>query len=436
MVSARDAHGQWSREVFHHFCGPDEQALPAASIRRRSFATWLRKFMGDMVVQGHLPPAKAVRTARVISILFAKARSADDGCLTAAEFDACTRVVSHPYFDGVSLEADIAWSLYDIYRAGSLSVADYASLGRLWADLGVVLEGGEDGASCTAEVYYRSFSSLVASSRVSLSPRRAATAPSAPSRRLDSTFYGASRIDTWVDCCGPTLMPSRPFQPQDHVQRSMEVASLSLLAHKPLEQPMMLTRPLTPSRPSKPKHPGKTFRGACHIQAVDADRSEDAAVESATTPRLPVVRKALDWDKQEACWTRRDNRLRPYMRVKATYQRPDGSKKEAHGTLLNGWGQANAAANIPHSTPPQGARLGDSRRELGDSLTMSTLPTSGIGDEPIVSAPPPEQWREEVRKWKDSDNNVIVLIHGTERLVPRELVAPCHDSGSPRSARR
>merc|ERR1719163_1056593 len=101
-----------------------------------------------------------------------------------------------------------------------------------------------------------------------------------------------------------------------------------------------MNRCLTPTRPSKPKLPGKALRMAKDA----AETVVEVTPRPETTPRLPAVRKRINWEKQDEWWSRRDNRLRPYMKVRVSYLKPDGSKAEGEGVLLSGWGVANKVA--------------------------------------------------------------------------------------------
>jgi len=395
-----DAHQRWAREAFHSLCGA-HGSMPASGIKRRPFGKWLRAFIADMVLTGQLPLSSVVRTARIIDILFAKAEGNSDGCFKGSEFHSFTRVMSELSRD-VDAEAEIAWSLFDLDESGTISLEDAAQLQALWTKLGH--EVGEDTSFTTAEEYHSWFSiaSLMRSSRT---PPRACTAP--------STSGENSRLESLSRNLGPARMTfTSQMRPQDQLLRSAEASGLSLQEGTSSSSGQTVgVRPMTPSRPSKPKRP----------RAKPAISVEAQAQGQGCRPRLPKVRKPLDWTAQSEWWTRKDNRLRPFMEVNATYLRPDGSQVQGVGILLNGWGVANKAAIIPHASAPEGARLGDFRKWQSDSPVQ---PSASFKSEAALATNPPETWTEEVQKWKDTDNNVVVLMHGSERLVKRECVRP------------
>ena len=68
-----DTHAQWASEAFTSLVGSSGQ-LSIARLRGRSFSVWLRNFVNAMVLQGRLPPCKAMRTSHLAALLIAKAR--------------------------------------------------------------------------------------------------------------------------------------------------------------------------------------------------------------------------------------------------------------------------------------------------------------------------------------------------------------------------
>lgn len=397
MSTGLDLHGQWTRAAFDSLCG-SEHDLSASRIRSRAFTGWMRAFISDMVMQGQLSPMKVVPTARIIHILTAKVKSHKRGRLTAEEFDSCTRAIVHPSLES-SFEASFVWSLFDTSRAGQISRQTFAQLADLWSDLGLEYVTSEIAELdiVTVDQYHAWIRSCQPDGNTVALPPRAATAPSGERRLAPPS----------------RMMSARPSMPQDHVLRSSEVATTSFLDVTPR---VGLARTLTPSWCSKVKRP----RG----KQDDSEMSpnlEDAKSLPAT-PRLPNV-KRIDWKSQQELWSRRDHRLIPYMRVKTEYRKPDGSKGEAFGTLLTGWGVPNKATRIPHSVAPEGARLGDARRarerDLQDLL-------SDRGDPSVQQLSEP--WSEEVARWRDIEHHVVVRIDGIERLVPRENVTPTSSS--------
>lgn len=404
--------------------------MSATAIKRRPFFSWLRAYITDMVKIGTLPPSKAPRTARVVHMLLAKARRNFDGNLTARDFEACTRVIAEPSIYMLDLEAEIAWSLFDQSRMGTIGEQDSVELRSLLAELGC--EIGEDTPLQTFDEYLTWNSSSgsqmrsTKTSRLQTPASRAATAPSEDGRRGRMIF-------------------TKELAAADQSLRSRECCDLSLLAHMKQQLP----RTLTPSRLGKVKRPGKSLRMS--EEEALAESRQQMTPWPATTPRLAPVRKPLDWEAQNDNWLRRENRLRPFMQVKAKYVRNDGTKAEGSGVLLSGWGISNKAASIPHASPPEGARLGDARKALEETpgalvsspLSSSGRPASGISSEDASPTWPNQLsgklWAEEVRRWKDTENHVIVMINGAEKLVPRERVTPLvrkRSSASPRDSPR
>jgi len=407
----------------------------SAVLQKRPFAAWLRAFLSDMVRTGKLPPSRSVRTSRLVDLLAAKARCNVSGFLIHAEFDAFTRVIMNPSERVADLELEIVWAMFDLEHRGLLSVEVFDPLRRLLAMVGVTCSDEaaqhvkeqireENDGMLTPDLYYEWL--LESKQRKS---RRAMPKKSAENPPKEH----------------PRMVFSVRTSPQDQILRSTQLNEFSLF-RLPLGK-VEPVRSLSPTYPSVAKQPPG-------LAVKDVDLSPPATV------RLPPVHKNIDWEAQDEWWTRRDNRLRPFMRVKTSYIRPDGTKGEAVGTLLNGWGTANKSSVIPHSRPPESARR---REEEGMTTAMAQdcepVPTAESSKLPQAASPakqrgddadgvsprkptsagstvattvggstderrPWEPWVKEVNKWKDVENNVVVLVHGVEKLVPRDWVVP------------
>jgi len=408
VEASQDAHGRWSLGAFHSLCGPGH-IMQAASLRRPPFGKWLRAFMSDMVMTSQMPLTKVVRSARIIDILFAKALCNFGTLLTAPEFDAFTRVISDPAPDA-DLEAQIVWSLFDHRCSGEIGEEDSLKLRALWAKLG--REGGEDASFTTLDEYHIWYYSC-------LPEMRSIMCPSLPPRSLTapSTSSDAERLESLSRNLGPQRMRfTTQMRPQDHVLRSVEAAEFSLQEGFSSSSGQTFgIRCMTPSRTSKPKRP----------QGRPVIAMEEGAQAAKKSALPPMANKPLDWEAQNEWWNRKDNRFKPFMEVTASYLRPDGTKVEGTGVLLNGWGIPNKGAGIPHSKGREGARLRDSCKDhsISDS---SHQPSARAAQDSALATFSSEKWTEEVRKWKDTENNIVVLVHGFERLVPRDWVKPLH----------
>jgi len=395
-----DEHGKWAAEAYRSLCGEDEQ-LTVSRIRDRPMASWVRSLLFDTTVRGHVPPSRMIRTTRVVALLSAQAAWKSDGQLSLDQFDACTRVLVEPSRDSVP-EEELSWTLVDAKREGRVRMKDAADQVRaLWtamcipfneeAALEVAAEvERKDGGWLTAARYRAWFrecwrNRTRGTGRVHLTPREAASGGQTP----------------WNE-----NGPMRSARSCDQVLRSIETGQRSIFGYcgdrlLDLSEPV---RDLEPSHNSGRKRPGRAgredlFGNSSGSTAPAVDNGSGSAAQ-----RLPSVEKkkaiAIDWEAQEEWWTRKQDRLWPYMRVKASYLKYDGEKAEAVGTLLTGWGVRNQASKVPHSMPPKGVR-------------RSQAPTA---EQPPGLA--------DMVKARDEENFVVVLINDIERLVPREWVKP------------
>jgi len=142
-VEQADTHAQWASEAFTSLVGSSGQ-LSIARLRGRSFSVWLRNFVNAMVLQGRLPPCKAMRTSHLAALLIAKARVNKDGCLSEGEFCAATRVLSSPS-PSESLDAEVVWALFDVSRLGEekpLIFLTWSQSGRWLAELAATMMRG------------------------------------------------------------------------------------------------------------------------------------------------------------------------------------------------------------------------------------------------------------------------------------------------------
>lgn len=365
-----DPHRGWANEAFESL-GDKSGKLTIARLRSRQFGSWIRTFLADMLAGGELPPMKRMQTSRIVSLLIAKAEVNDGSCLTVDEFDAFTRVIVGP--PAGSLEASIVWALFDTGENGEIQPE---LIGRLASVCAGLLGGGSatenlpttEGEALKPEAYRAWLAAMPPPA-----PRSARGPPSGrpPPPR-------------------PMSFPSR-IRATDQTLRSAEAEELSLFKPSGRDQPLDLSevvRSLAPSHRTQRKRPGRLG-------------TAEAPAEEATprTPRLPpVTRKPIDFEAQEEWNERREARLLPFMKVKASYIAPGGAKIDAVGTLITGWGCSNVSSTVPHSKPPDSVRS--------------------------ARAPPPAHTLKQAARWKDVDNFVVVQIHGIERLVPRAWVSP------------
>lgn len=385
-----DEHREWAEDAFSVLVGPDGR-LTQKCLAGQPFASWFRALITDMTVHGSLAPAKVLRTSRIVGLLRTKASMNQNGCLSLDEFDACTRVIASPSA-GCRLEEELTWCLLNVDgRPRIVSAEAVGQVRALWAAAGVtcstegaqeVLDASsaEDNGCLTAARYHEWFESCC-------EPRRMETSAPASAR-------GASARASAQQGQSSFLSRSRCAHPRDHMLRSSEAGAMSLFRYegdKPPDWSLLVRRPI-PAKTTPRKRPGSEGR---------SDRERGVSTpEPEWTPRpRPRKPKPITWEDQERWWNQKSKRLKPYMRVKVSYMRPDGKKVSTTGTLLSGWGVPNKVTTIPHSQPPESMAKHRKPRTVLPGLV-------------------------EARRPPDADRHVVVLCDGSERLLPRASVEP------------
>lgn len=193
----------------------------------------------------------------------------------------------------------------------------------------------------------------------------------------------------------PCFPMQRPLLSQDQIVASREIRSCRLVDEHMYTGGAGMVRSLTPSRTTERKLPRCVVRNRiAGIEDVD-DKALKLQHVSPAPLDMPLLSspmassRQVDWERQDEWHTRMQKRFTPYMKVKTSYVRPDGTKAEAIGTLLKGWGTKNKFAKIPYSH----------RSKAKDN------------EEPSSSD-------------DESQDTVVVQIHGVERYVPRDWVTP------------
>lgn len=300
----KDLHEGWAAAAFESF-GASKQCLGINRIQGRAFGIWFRAFITDMVVVGQMNPVKRVSTKCLIDLLLAKAELNDNNCLSLQEFQACTRVVSHPS-PGSTLEAEFVWSLFDLQRSGEIALDKFLIVRNTWAAVGMTcsdedfdaayMKAEEEGTgSLSAEMYHNWLTTRCsrAPKRVPLSARSngsakvqnqtsSETTDRQPTNRLPGLVRRNIR-QTGGDACAkhscdespeecaldhgcihhqtqrPNFVFSIPAKPKDQVLRSSEIASASLF-QKPLYIHAQMLRECTPMWAGHRKLPGAAGR--------------------------------------------------------------------------------------------------------------------------------------------------------------------------------
>lgn len=395
---------QWVREAFQDLCGQGLK-LTYDHLTGRMLASWFRDLVADTVLCGALLPTKVLRTSRIIALLSAKAGWNDGRCLSFGEFDSFVRVIMFPSPD-LALEAQLTWALVDSGGDGKLRWDDAVGIVRdLWSSVGVpcqeedadqvsIAAKSEDGGWLTPDRYKLWFEtcqqgqtrSLVRSRRT---PREVASAAAAT-----ATFTDPLRPVEYIRC----------VRSRDQVLRSTETCTLSLSSRYDGDRALNcseVVRSLTPSRPSCAKR-----RTDAAIESISVEMPEALqSIKSTTAPggwqRSALVR--IKTEDQDAWWVRNHERLQPYMRVKVSHRKADGSKAESIGTLLSGWGIPNKTCVLPHCGSPKSPR----RKQVQETQQAGMLPAL-----------------RDAEKFQDIEQFVTVEINGAEKLVPRECVKP------------
>lgn len=346
--------------------------------------------------------------------------SEEDSHISFEDFDSCTRALSRPTSSSSTSasariastmtsttastmaepEEELCWALLDTQGEGGVQIRSAAPLLRaMWSAIGVPDSGKvveeliaateRDGGWLTAETYRSSL-------RAACSNGRAATARPTPREvALGLRPYGT--VTDW-DRSGQS--GRHTARARDCILRSRELAGLSMYQYSG-GRANIDARILEPSLSTHRKRPGKLGR-------VDVAAGRPRGPQAMTT-RLPTMsgkakKKNIDWEAQEQWWGKKKNRMVPYMPVKVSYVDKHGKQVDDMGTLLSGWGQTNLAFDVPHSKPPQSARLGERRKQ------KEPEPAIPVGLEDWV-------------KVRDEEHFVVVLVHGVERLVPRKWVS-------------
>eukprot|EP00928_Gymnodinium_smaydae_P043865 TRINITY_DN29314_c0_g1_i1.p1 TRINITY_DN29314_c0_g1~~TRINITY_DN29314_c0_g1_i1.p1 ORF type:complete len:453 (-),score=35.27 TRINITY_DN29314_c0_g1_i1:46-1404(-) len=415
----------WVQDLLNSLFGPDSQLTPEV-LRSRRLANWLRCFVADLASRRTRCISSPMRTRSIVTLLAAKAEMNQSGVLSLQEFRACAEALGRPSL--VSIEEEVVWSIFDTEGSGKLDAEQFADVRRVWAALGISSESAEalvesgtaavgDSGSVTRDHYNawcRTFVPLASGGSLkvrSLADGLITMPVSRESRPRSSLSVG----------CG--------LRPHDHLLRSQETGLLTL-GRRPWassespsgDPPPDLSGPvrcLHPSAPRSRKLPGAAGRALHGTSAANSSACSSqhgsgwATATSLTAPRTPGAQStprshrqypAVDPDAQSESWAWRQARLRPYMKVKAEYKRPDGTTVQAMGELHTGWGvPMEDDASVPHSRPPPGVRRAGA---------------------PGPFDPPPEQWRVREEQWRDGRRYVVVLVNGVERLIPRECVTP------------
>lgn len=405
-VPEADTHAQWASEAFTSLVGSSGQ-LSIARLRRRSFSVWLRNFVNAMVLQGRSPPCKAMRTSHLAALLIAKARVNKDGCLSEGEFCAATRVLSSPS-PSESLDAEVVWALFDVSRLGEVEATYFSDVVAVWEMAGrtcsdddarrVKDDSKENGDKFTAEQYVAWLTCLkvgrrpigVKTETVHSESDTTEGSPAAPQFcRSRCKQEGASVAA--IDHGRMRFAPQKCVR--DQALRSFEANQMSL--HEPFrDRPFDLSETIRELAPTHKKV--RALPGARGRTQSSKHEVEEPKEPCKRTPRLPPLEHKLEWQEEEAIRNQLEARLRPLMRVRATYVKPDGSSAEAVGTLLSGWGLPNTRCEIPHSSPPEAAKPRPGR-----------LPE-------LAHAP--------ADLFNDSNGLLVVLINGVERTLPRSSV--------------
>mmetsp|Transcript_75642 Transcript_75642/g.146203 ORF Transcript_75642/g.146203 Transcript_75642/m.146203 type:complete len:389 (-) Transcript_75642:141-1307(-) len=382
-----DAHRLWATDAFALLVGADG-CLTQERLSARPVASWFRALITDMVVHGTLPPTKALRTSRIIALLCSKASMNQNGCFSLDEFDACTRVITSPS-EGCRLEEELVWCLLNVDGRPRIVCAEaVGEIRALWASMGITCsdEGAqkvvdasvvEDHGTLTAERYREWFESCS-------KPIRMET--SAPASIRGTSARG------WAQHEHSFLSRSRCAHPRDHMLRSAEVEMMSLFRYdgdQALDLSSHVRQPL-PAKTTARKRPGSGGRAQKEMAPSTVEP------EWTPRPRLPKP-KPISWEEQQRWWDQKSKRLIPYMRVKASYSRPDGKKVSTTGVLLSGWGVPNEATKIPHSQPPESMLMQRKAKIVHPGLTQAQ---------------------------RRQDRRVLVLVDGSERLLPRSAVEP------------
>jgi len=231
--------------------------------------------------------------------------------------------------------------------------------------------------------------------------RNVSTAPSSARAPSASSTGGRARATF-------PMMPSS--HATDAVVRSREVNMMALFERGVEEVPRacvssLQTRSLSPSRTTSRKLPKAKQRQAKSSAAAAAAEAASSGPEKKEAPKKKTFKKkTMDWEQQEALWTNRQERLKPYQRVEVEYIGPGGTKVKATGTLVRGWRVPNKACDLPHSKPPSSLelRLSKVSKDLKDE----------------------RPWLSQAEKANDEDNYVIVDVSGVEKVLPREWIKP------------
>eukprot|EP00929_Paragymnodinium_shiwhaense_P083401 TRINITY_DN4442_c0_g1_i1.p1 TRINITY_DN4442_c0_g1~~TRINITY_DN4442_c0_g1_i1.p1 ORF type:complete len:170 (+),score=37.92 TRINITY_DN4442_c0_g1_i1:272-781(+) len=138
---------------------------------------------------------------------------------------------------------------------------------------------------------------------------------------------------------------------------------------------------------------------------------ERIAEETARRKKKAPRSRKLDWEQQEALWTSRQERLRPFQRVEVQYIAPGGRKVKAFGTLVRGWRTNSNHCEVPHSKAPS-----------------PSIQSQEVRRAKHASAEKP--WLAEVELANNDDDYAIVVVNGIEKVLPREWVKPLPEDSS------
>lgn len=384
--------GKWARSAMQALSArAAEGHVTATKIRGRKFSHWLRAFMNEQIAQGRLRPSKATPTSRLIGLLAAKAEANPTEALTVDEFNAFTSVLQNPTPE-IEFEIEFAWSLFDTGSEGAITAENFERL-----------------------------RAVLASQHIACDEYANEAAQRAVAAAIEEEDNGitAERYVEWINECNKhRKKKSRsdwtPYgkrnRVQDQVKRSEDVSDMRLFTQPFWDSNVnSMGRDLEPSHCSERKLPGKEGRiFPITDKKPGTPRNPEKALEGPTSKKLPALKNAssLDHETQQEIWTERSKRLRPYLRVKASYMKADGSKVSGLGTLMSGWGSPNKTVDLLHAKRPEGACPPPPREK-----------------------PPP--WEIYAHRHEDTDRFVFVLFHdGVEKLVPRAWVEAIDQYGS------
>lgn len=394
-----------SGEVFARLAGNNSN-IPAGRFKIRSAVVYFRSFLDAAARKGIVhQPTRALRSFQVAAMFAAKAETNDNAAMSESEFDAAKAPLENPKV-GVPLEASIAWGLLDPDGKGQVATVPGMDIARkLFADAGFT--GAEDHADKVLEAANREDCGWLTQARhlewftkAANQPREILRLRPTPRQQLynDEVTTGISPgVVQSFGRRGPT--PEHVAKPMDAHLRNTECEG-GFWKHG--DATLGQARSLSPSWSRNRKLPGQEGRNA--LWNFQRPATTELALQNTAAKPKRLKPIPLDWQAMSESEARRQERLRPFMRVQADYVKHGGAKASAAGTLLSGWSMPSHDIEVPHAARPKGVR------QAGAEF-QPKMEDTPIGLKNVV-------------KWRDTKNFVIVEIHGAERLLPRECIRP------------